>query len=79
MQTSEFISRYEHTNENAGCGHFLMHGSWQCTDCDKWIFIKCEDEWNGLEGVKSKDGKYQYQVIDGKNKIVNIEVEKELK
>lgn len=55
-----------------GCGHFLMHGYWECTDCKEWIFIECEDEWDGREGTKSKDGKYQYQRIDGKNKIVNI-------
>ena len=56
----------------AKCGHFLMHGYWECMDCDEWIFIECEDEWDGREGVKSKDGKYQYQRINEKNKIVNI-------
>lgn len=56
----------------ARCGHFLVHGYWQCTDCDEWIFIECKDEWDGREGVKSKDGKYQYQRIKGKNKIVNL-------
>ncbi len=51
------------------CGHFLIHGDWECTDCGKWIFIECEDEWDGREGTKSKDGKYVYRRIDGKNKI----------
>lgn len=62
----------------AGCMHFLMHGFWECQDCNEWIFIELEDEWDGREGVKSKDGKHQYQVIAGKNKIVNIEVEAEI-
>ena len=55
-----------------GCGHFLMHGNWECLDCGEWIVIECEDEWDGREGVKSKDGKYEFRRIDGKNKIVNI-------
>ncbi len=55
------------------CGHYLIHGDWECLDCKEWIFIECEDEWDGREGTKSKDGKYQFQVIDRKNKIVNIQ------
>ncbi len=56
----------------ARCGHFLIHGYWECLDCNEWIFIECEDEWDGREGVKSKDGKYQYQRIDGINKIIKL-------
>ena len=54
------------------CGHFLIHGHWECLDCKKWIFMECEDEWNGVENTKSKDGNYQYKKIDGKNKICFI-------
>ena len=55
------------------CGHFLIHGYWQCTDCDEWIMLEVEDEWDGREGTKTKDGQYQYQVVDGRNKIVRLE------
>ena len=75
MDGCEHFNLYPDMNlqlKMARCGHFLMHGYWQCTDCDEWIFIECEDEWDGSEGVKSKDGKYQYQRIDGKNRIINI-------
>ena len=60
----------------ARCGHFLIHGNWECQKCGKWIAIECEDEWMGLEGTKSKDGKYEYRVIDGKNKIILVGVSK---
>lgn len=51
------------------CGHFLMNGYWECTDCGNWIFIECEEEWNGTEGVVSKDGKREHRRVDRKNKI----------
>lgn len=53
-----------------GCGHFLIHGDWECTDCKEWIFIECSDEWQGTEGTVSKDGKYVYHRIKGRNKII---------
>lgn len=56
----------------AKCGHFLIQGHWECGDCKKWIFIECDDEWNGTEGTISKDGKYKYKRINGKNKIVPL-------
>ena len=59
----------------ADCGHYLIHGHWECQDCKEWIFLECEDEWDGREGNKTKDGQYQYQVIDGKNKMVKLNVE----
>ena len=55
------------------CMHFLLHGHWECQDCKEWVFIECEDEWDGREGKKSKDGKYEYRRINGKNKVINIE------
>ena len=56
----------------ARCGHFLLQGDWKCQKCNKWIFIECENEWDGQEGVKSKDGKYQYQRINGENTVVRL-------
>lgn len=55
----------------AHCGHFLLHGQWECQGCGCWIMIECEDEWDGQEGVTSIDRQYQYQKINGRNKVVN--------
>lgn len=52
------------------CGHFLITGDWECTKCHKWLSLDCGDEWEGREGTKTIDGKYQCQVVDGKNKMV---------
>lgn len=70
----------------ARCGHFLMHGHWHCQDCGEWIFIECEDEWEGREGTKSKDRKYEYRRTNfskrpgrpGENRIINIKAERAL-
>jgi len=52
------------------CGHFLIHGHWECRDCHEWIMLEMEDEWEGREGRTTKDGKYQFQIVDGVNKMV---------
>ena len=54
------------------CGHFLIHGYWECQDCKEWIFLEMEDEWEGRVGKKTKDGKYQFQEVTHKNKMVLV-------
>ena len=54
------------------CGHYLIHGYWECQKCGKWIFLECENEWDGRKGTKTKDGKYEFRIVDGKNKMVYI-------
>ena len=56
------------------CGHYLIQGDWECTDCNEWIRLEMEDEWDGGEGSKTKDGKYQYQRIKGENKMVKLKL-----
>lgn len=54
------------------CGHFLIQGDWECTDCGEWLVLECHDEYEGREGTKTKDGEYQYQRVNHKNKMIKL-------
>lgn len=45
---------------------------WKCQDCGEWIILEMEDEWDGREGSITKDGKYQFRIINSLNKMVEI-------